>query len=140
MVEFVDGAVKAQLGTPDMRLPIRYALGESVRLASADSPLDFSRYSTLTFEQPDVKRFPCVEMGHYALSRKGNTACVINAANEVAVAAFLREQIKFTDIYRVITATLQTSSFIQSPTYDDYVASNSEARERAAEIITKLQN
>ncbi len=140
MVEFVDGSVKAQLGTPDMRLPIRYALGESVRLASADSPLDFSRYSTLTFEQPDVKRFPCVEMGHYALSRKGNTACVINAANEVAVAAFLREQIKFTDIYRVITATLQTSSFIQSPTYDDYVASNSEARERAAEIITKLQN
>ncbi len=138
MVEFVDGAVKAQLGVPDMRLPIRYALGEATRLVTSDSPLDFTISHTLTFEKPDTDRFPCVELGHYALRRGGNTACVINAANEVAVSAFLRRQIPFTGIYKVIMRTVDRSQFIQHPAYEDYVASNDDARRIASETIASF--
>lgn len=140
MVEFIDGAVKAQLGVPDMRLPIRYALGETVRLNTSDSPLDFARYNTLTFEEPDENRFPCITFGKYALNRKGNAACVINAANEIAVKAFLDGRIKFLDIYNTIENTLQQASFIQSPTYEDYVESNNEARAIASNIVSSLNN
>lgn len=140
MVEFVDGAVKAQLGVPDMRLPIRYALGEAVRLKTSDSPLDFVRYNTLTFEEPDENRFPCITFGKYVLDRKGNAACVINAANEIAVKAFLDGKIKFLDIYKTIEKTLQQASFIQSPTYEDYVESNNEARAIASNIVASLNN
>lgn len=135
MVEFVDGSVKAQLGVPDMRLPIRYALGETRRLATADSPLTLERMSTLTFEDPDVSRFPGLGLGHYALERRGNTACVINAANEVAVAAFLREQIKFTDIYPLIMNTLNAIPYIANPTLEDYVECNAAARQYAEQLI-----
>ena len=138
MVEFNDGAVKAQLGVPDMRLPIRYALGETVRLTTCDSPLSFIQYPTLTFEQPDEDRFPCITLGKYALEQGGNTACVINAANEIAVKAFLEEKIKFTDIYSTIMQTLEKTTRIDSPTYEDYVASNSEARNIAEEITNKF--
>lgn len=130
MVEFVDGAVKAQLGMPDMRLPIRYALGETHRLATPQSPLTLDAMRTLTFEEPDAARFPCFSLGHYALQRGGNTACTINAANEVAVAAFLRGQIGFADIHRLIAEALEKTPFIASPTYDDYVACNAEVRRR----------
>ena len=140
MVEFIDGAVKAQLGVPDMRLPIRYALGETVRLNTSDSPLDFVRYNTLTFEEPDENRFPCITFGKYALERKGNAACVINAANEIAVKAFLDGKIKFLDIYKTIENTLQQASFIQTPTYEDYVESNNEARAIASNIVASLNN
>lgn len=135
MVEFVDGSVKAQLGVPDMRLPIRYALGETRRLATADSPLTLERMSTLTFEDPDVSRFPGLGLGHYALERRGNTACVINAANEVVVAAFLREQIKFTDIYPLIMNTLNAIPYIANPTLEDYVECNAAARQYAEQLI-----
>ena len=138
MVEFNDGAVKAQLGVPDMRLPIRYALGETVRLTTCDSPLSFIQYPTLTFEQPDEDRFPCITLGKYALEQGGNTACVINAANEIAVKAFLEEKIKFTDIYSTIMQTLEKTTRIDSPTYEDYVASNSEARNIAEEITNRI--
>ena len=138
MVEFNDGAVKAQLGVPDMRLPIRYALGETVRLTTNDSPLNFCQYPTLTFEQPDEDRFPCITLGKYALEQGGNTACVINAANEIAVKAFLEEKIKFTDIYTTIMHTLDKATRIDSPTYEDYVASNSEARSIAEDIINNI--
>lgn len=135
MVEFVDGSVKAQLGVPDMRLPIRYALGETARLTTADSPLTIERMSHLTFEEPDISRFPGLGLGHYALERKGNTACVINAANEVAVAAFLREQIRFTDIYPLIMNTLDAIPYIANPSLDDYVACNASARRHAEQLI-----
>lgn len=135
MVEFVDGAVKAQLGVPDMRLPIRYALGDATRLATNDRGLSLTDIGRLTFEEPDARRFPCVRLGHYALEQGGNTACVINAANEIAVAAFLRERIKFNDIYRIITECLERIEHIDRPTYDDYVATNDATRRMASSLI-----
>ena len=140
MVEFVDGAVKAQLGIPDMRLPIRYALGETTRLDAPEEHLDFTRYPTLTFEKPDAEKFPCITLADLALTRGGNTACVINAANEVAVKAFLTEKIKFTNIYPLITETLAHIPFIESPSYEDYVACNDESRAIATEIAEKISN
>ena len=140
MVEFVDGAVKAQLGIPDMRLPIRYALGETTRLDAPEEHLDFTRYPTLTFEKPDAEKFPCITLADLALTRGGNTACVINAANEVAVKAFLTEKIKFTNIYPLITETLAHIPFIESPSYEDYVACNDESRAIASEIADKISN
>lgn len=135
MVEFVDGAVKAQLGVPDMRLPIRYALGDATRLATADSPLTLDRMMNLTFEKPDESRFPGIKFGHYALEKGGTTACVINAANEIAVAAFLREKIGFTDIYELIVKALDKMPFIADPTLDDYVALNAETRRFTESLI-----
>lgn len=135
MVEFVDGAIKAQLGTPDMRLPIRYALGDATRLHSGDPALTLEAMSNLTFERPDTARFPAIKLGHYALDRGGNTACVINAANEIAVAAFLNGKIKFTDIYRLIMMSLDAVAYIASPTYEDYVATNTEARRLTEQFI-----
>ena len=140
MVEFVDGAVKAQLGIPDMRLPIRYALGETTRLDAPEEHLDFTKYPTLTFEKPDAEKFPCITLADLALTRGGNTACVINAANEVAVKAFLTEKIKFTNIYPLITETLAHIPFIESPSYEDYVACNDESRAIATEIAEKISN
>lgn len=131
MVEFVDGSVKAQLGVPDMRLPIRYALGDASRLATTDSPLTLERCAQLTFEAPDSSRFPAIRLGHFALDKGGNTACIINAANEVAVAAFLRGHISFPDIYALIEETLSAVDFIANPNYEDYVNTNAEARARA---------
>jgi 1-deoxy-D-xylulose 5-phosphate reductoisomerase len=136
MVEYVDGSVKAQLGVPDMRLPIRYALGETRRLATSDSPLTLPRMATLTFEEPDTKRFPAILLGHHALERGGNTACVINAANEIAVGAFLRDEIAFGRIYGIITDALSRMPFIEKPTLDDYVASNAETRAYAQSLIS----
>ena len=139
MVEFIDGSVKAQLGVPDMRLPIRYALGDATRLATSDAPLTLERCSQLTFEAPDSNRFPAIGLGHYALDKGGNTACVINAANEVAVAAFLQGHISFTDIYRLIEDTLSGVGYIAVPDYDDYVSTNDEARRKANEAVAKIR-
>ena len=106
MVEFVDGAVKAQLGIPDMHLPIRFALGDASRLPSAEPPLTLADYASLTFERPDEERFPCLTLARKALADGGNTACIINAANEVAVAAFLKGRISFPAIYDTITEAI----------------------------------
>ncbi len=135
MVEFRDGAIKAQMGVPDMRVPIAYALGEASRPAPVSDFCDLLAHDTLTFERPDLKRFPCLGLARLALERGGNTACVINAANEVAVASFLDGRIGFTDIYRTIEATLDKASFIAQPDYPDYVASNAEARDIAAGAV-----
>lgn len=135
MVEFTDGAVKAQLGLPDMRLPIAYALGENSRFEGAEKHLSLEDYATLTFEKPDPLRFPCLTLAHHALEKGGNTACIINAANEIAVAAFLDDRINFGQIYPTIEQTLQSTSFIATPDYDDYVATNDEARAIATEIV-----
>lgn len=138
MVEFVDGAVKAQLGVPDMRLPIRYALGDATRLATTDAPLTLERCSQLTFETPDAERFPAIKLGHYALEKGGNTACIINAANEVAVTSFLQGNIYFPDIYNVIQHALEHVDYIASPNYEDYVATNAVARKIAENRISQL--
>ena len=139
MVEFVDGSVKAQLGVPDMRLPIRYALGDASRLATSDMPLTLERCSQLTFEAPDADRFPAIKLGHYALEKGGNTACVINAANEIAVAAFLRGHISFTDIYAIIEHTLGAINYIAEPSYEDYVATNERSRAVADEAVGRIK-
>lgn len=138
MVQFCDGAVKAQLGLPDMHLPIRYALGDATRLAGQEKIMRIEDYANLTFFRPDMSKFPCLGLAYTALGQGGTAACAINAANEVAVAAFLGGQIRFTDIYPVIERTRAATSFVAHPDYDDYVAVNGEARAKAAEIIKTL--
>ena len=137
MVEFVDGAVKAQLGVPDMRLPIAYALGHNRRLENVSAPLTLPTMMQLTFEEPDTARFPCLKLADVSLRRGGNTACVVNAANEIANLAFRQERLPFVRIYDVIAETLDKVTFVARPTYDDYVATNVEARRIAAEIVDR---
>jgi len=137
MVEFRDGAIKAQMGVPEMTLPIAYALGETERMDNVSDFCSLATHDTLTFEEPDMDRFPALGLAHMALERGGNVACAINAANEVAVAAFLAGRTGFTDIYRTIVATVERTPFIESPSYDDYVATNAEARQIANEFINK---
>ena len=136
MVQFTDGSVKAQLGTPDMRLPIQYAFSYPQRLSLSSQRLDFSTLSSLTFEQPDLVRFRNLALSFEALERGGNMPCILNAANEVCVAAFLKERIGFLQMSDVIEQTMQHTSFIKSPTYDDYVATDAAARRIAEELIT----
>lgn len=124
MVEFIDGAVKAQLGIPDMHLPIRYALGDASRLTSAERPLSLTDYAALTFEKPDEGKFPCLTLASRALTEGGNTACIINAANEVAVNAFLHGKISFPAIFETISEALVNIPYISNPTLEDYVASH----------------
>ncbi|MDE6859253.1 MAG: 1-deoxy-D-xylulose-5-phosphate reductoisomerase [Duncaniella sp.] len=124
MVEFIDGAVKAQLGIPDMHLPIRYALGDATRLTSAERPLSLTDYAALTFEKPDEGKFPCLTLASRALTEGGNTACIINAANEVAVNAFLHGKISFPAIFETISEALVNIPYISNPTLEDYVASH----------------
>lgn len=135
MVEFSDGAVKAQLGLPDMHLPIRYALGDATRLATTDAPMRLSDYASLSFERPDTDKFPCLNLAYRALEEGGTTACAINAANEIAVEAFLKERISFLDIYRTIVNTLEKVEFIPDPQLDDYVNINDAARRIASQLI-----
>lgn len=135
MVQFRDGTVKAQLGLPDMHAPIRYALGETHRLPTGGARLTISDYASLTFEQPDTEVFPCLTLAREVLEAGGTAACTVNAANEVAVAAFLHGKIAFTDIYRTIRATLDAVPQVSSPTYEDYVEVNARAREYAGQLI-----
>lgn len=135
MVEFADGGIKAQLGVPDMHLPIAYALGCATRLPGAERPLTLADLSTLTFEKPDAERFPCLTLADEALRRGGNSACVINAANEIAVAAYLRDRIGFYDIYRIICETLDRCDYIANPGLSDYIQTNQTAREIAGSLL-----
>ncbi len=139
MVEYVDGAIKAQLGTPDMRLPIAYALGEATRDDYRLPPLTLERMRELTFTEPDPEKFPCLGFAYTALERGGNVACVINAANEVAVAALLAGRIRYVDIYHVIAETLAREPYIASPSYEDYVHTNIAARATAEAIIEGIR-
>ena len=135
MVQYEDGAVKAQLGMPDMRLPIQYAFSYPQRIKSSFDRLDFSLLKELTFEQPDTSRFRCLALAYEALNQGGNMACILNAANEVVVSAFLQERIPFLRMSEVIEETMAKVSFIHTPTYEDYVATDAEAR-RIAESLT----
>ncbi|MDR2138746.1 MAG: 1-deoxy-D-xylulose-5-phosphate reductoisomerase [Tannerella sp.] len=137
MVQFADGAVMAQLGVPDMKLPIAYALSWPQRLKSTSERLDFNRYATLTFEEPDMRRFRNLAFAFEAAHRGGNMPCILNAANEVAVEAFLQEQIAFLQMSEVIERTLAKASFLAKPTYEDYVQTDGEARRIAKETVAK---
>ncbi len=134
MVQFADGAVMAQLGTPDMHLPIAYALAYPRRLRSAAPRLDFAQLSTLTFEAPDRERFRNLDYAYEAARRGGNMPCILNAADEVAVAAFLSGKIGFLAMSDLIAETMARTTFIAKPTYDDYVQTDAEARHIATEI------
>ena len=135
MLQFEDGAVKAQLGVPDMRLPIQYAFSYPFRVKASFDRIDFTQCTNLTFEQPDTTRFRCLALAYEALHRGGNMACIVNAANEVVNAAFLKDQISFLRMSEVIEQTMQRVSFIAKPTYEDYVATDAEARRIAEEMM-----
>ena len=135
MVQYEDGAVKAQLGMPDMRLPIQYAFSYPQRIKASFDRLDFSKMTELTFEQPDTNRFRCLALAYEALNKGGNMACIVNAANEVVVSAFLKGRISFLRMSEVIEQSMAKVSFIQTPTYEDYVATDAEARRVAESLI-----
>lgn len=135
MVQFEDGAVKAQLGMPDMRLPIQYAFSYPQRIKSSFERPDFARITDLTFEQPDTKRFRNLALAYEALHRAGNMPCIINAANEVVVAAFLKDSISFLGMSDVIEQTMSKVAYIKEPTYEDYVATDAEARRVASDLL-----
>lgn len=135
MVAYSDGSVKAQLGLPDMRLPIRYALNYPERLPSACRKMSVADYANLTFEAPDREKFPLLDMAFDAIHRGGNVPCALNAANEIAVAAFLADRIGFMQMPEVVAEAVARNRFIASPTYDDYVATNAEIRKIAEELI-----
>jgi 1-deoxy-D-xylulose-5-phosphate reductoisomerase len=128
MVQFEDKSVKAQLGLPDMRLPIQYALNYPKRLKSNFEPLDFSKFNTLTFEEPDTKRFRNLDFAFEAIRQGGNMPCILNAANEVAVAAFLENKIGFLEMSDFIEKAMQTVSRIASPSYEDFVETDKATR------------
>ena len=135
MVQYEDGAVKAQLGVPDMRLPIQYAFSYPQRIKASFDRLDFATMKELTFEQPDTNRFRCLALAYEALNRGGNMACIVNAANEVVVSAFLKDRLSFLRMSEVIEQCMGKVPFIQTPTYEDYVATDAETRRMAESLI-----
>ncbi|MBO4806131.1 MAG: 1-deoxy-D-xylulose-5-phosphate reductoisomerase [Paludibacteraceae bacterium] len=135
MVRFEDGSVKAQMGLPDMKLPIQYAFGYPMRLKNNYPRLDFYNCPSLTFEKPDTEVFRNLALAYEALDKGGNMPCILNAANEVVVAAFLKEQISFLRMSDVIEETMRRVAFISKPTYDDYVATDEESRKVALSLI-----
>ncbi len=135
MVQFEDGSVKAQLGMPDMRLPIQYAFSYPDRVHSSFDRIDFTKCTDLTFEQPDTTRFRNLALAYEAMRLGGNMPCIVNAANEVVVAAFLRDAIGFLQMSDVIEKTMERVAFVHAPTYEDYVTTDCEARRIAAELF-----
>jgi 1-deoxy-D-xylulose-5-phosphate reductoisomerase len=135
MVQFEDGSIKAQMGLPDMKLPIQYALSFPKRIRNDFPRFDFKKVSNLTFEEPDVKTFKNLALAMDALNKGGNLPCILNAANEIAVYAFLRNRINFLDMTDVIEKTMQNVHFIEKPTLEEYFESDGEARNFAADII-----
>ncbi len=135
LVQFEDGSIKAQLGLPDMRLPIQFALGYPERLPSDFERFNFMDYPNLTFEQPDLKTFRNLALAYEAMDQGGNIPCILNAANEIAVEAFLQEKIGFLNISDIVETCMQKSSFIAKPTLQDYVETNKITRIKAQELI-----
>ncbi len=135
IVQFEDGSMKAQMGLPDMRLPIQYALTYPARLKSAFPRFNFVDYPQLTFEKADVKVFRNLDLAFQAMDKGGNMPCILNAANEIAVDRFLKGEVGFVEMSDVIEKTMAQSTFRDRPTFDDYVASNTEARTIATAII-----
>lgn len=135
MVQFEDGSIKAQMGLPDMRLPIQYALAFPKRITNSFPRYDFKRINTLTFEDPDLRTFRNLSLAMEALNKGGNLPSVLNAANEIAVYAFLRNRVNFLEMTDIIEKTMEKVSFIQSPTLEEYFESDGEARTYAADLI-----
>lgn len=135
MVQFEDGSIKAQMGLPDMKLPIQYALSFPQRIANDFPRCDFRKIKSLTFEEPDIRTFRNLSLAIEALNRGGNLPCVMNAANEIAVYAFLKNRIGFLDMTDVIEKTMEKVSFIERPSLEEYYESDGEARYYAADLI-----
>jgi len=133
IVQFEDGSMKAQMGLPDMKLPIQYALGYPKRLKADFPRFNFMNYPQLTFEQPDRETFRCLNLAFDAMKQGGNMACIMNAANEIAVALFLQDKIGFLQIADVVERTMEKAAFIAQPSLDDFIASDGEARRIAME-------
>ena len=135
MVQFEDGSIKAQMGLPDMKLPIQYALAFPQRIPNQFPRYDFRKPNTLTFEEPDIKTFRNLTLATEALKKGGNMPCILNAANEIAVYAFLRNRIGFLDMTELVERTMQKIAFIEKPTLEEYFESDGEARNFAASLI-----
>lgn len=135
MVQFQDGSIKAQMGLPDMRLPIQFAISYPERLKSTFPRLDFTQYPNLTFEKPDTETFRNLALAFEAMNRGGNMPCVLNAANEVVVAEFLRNNMGFLEMSDIVEQCLAKMDYIKEPSYEDYVNTDKEARIRAHELI-----
>ncbi len=135
LVQFEDGSIKAQLGLPDMKLPIQYALGYPNRLKSDFPRFNFLDYPQLTFEQPDLDTFRNLALAFAAMEQGGNMPCILNAANEVAVSAFLRDEVGFLQMSDIIESCMAKVAYIANPSLEDYVNTDKEAREKAAELI-----
>lgn len=135
LVQFEDGSMKAQLGLPDMKHPIQYALSFPERFSSQSKRFEFMNYPELTFEKPDTETFFNLQLAYHALKKGGNTACILNAANEITVDAFLKDKITFLQIAEINQQCMEKANFIAHPTYEDYVATNTQARSIAKELI-----
>ena len=135
-VQFEDGAVKAQLGMPDMRVPIQLALSYPQRLKSSFPRIDWWDMPDLSFERPDLNRFPCLALAYEATRRKGNAPCVLNAANEVVNLAFRQERCAFLQMADVISETLARVPYIENPTLEDYLATDAESRRVASQLLS----
>ena len=134
VVQFTDGSMKAQMGLPDMKLPIQYALGYPKRIPSDFPRFNFLQYPNLSFEEPDRENFPCLDLAFEAMNMGGNAACRLNAANEIAVQAFLQEKIDFLKIPHILSYCLEHGSQISNPSYEDYVQTDEETRRLANEM------
>lgn len=134
IVQFEDGSMKAQMGLPDMKLPIQYALGYPQRLKSNFPRFNFMKYPSLTFEQPDRETFRCLALAETAMKKGGNMACIMNAANEIAVSAFLNDQISFLEIQQLVEDCMNNIPFISAPTYKQYQETDLITRVKAAEL------
>jgi len=138
LVQFEDGSIKAQLGLPDMRLPIQFAMTYPDRLKADFPRFDFANYPALTFEKPDTETFRNLALAFAALNQGGNMPCVLNAANEVAVAEFLKESIHFLQISEVVERCLEKMTYIAKPAFDDYVSTDQETRRKALEFVNSI--
>lgn len=140
MVQFIDGSIKAQMGLPNMRLPIQYAMCYPDRLSNLFPKFNFTGYPELNFYTPDTKIFRNLALAFETLEKGGNLACMLNAANEVVVSAFLKRQVGFLQMPEIIEKTMKKISFVEHPSIDDYIATDMEARQKAVEIINVFKN
>ncbi|MFT7247567.1 MAG: 1-deoxy-D-xylulose-5-phosphate reductoisomerase [Psychromonas sp.] len=135
MVQFEDGSIKAQMGLPDMKLPIQYALGFPQRIVSDFPRFDFVNYPNLTFEKPDIETFKNLGLAFEALDRGGNMPCIVNAANEIAVDAFLKDKVGFLQMSDLIETCMSNINFVKKPTLDDYIETDQQTRAKALELL-----
>ena len=135
MVEFQDGSIKAQLGLPDMRLPIQYALSYPERMKSDFPKFNFTDFPNLSFEKPDSDTFKNLDLAYHALDKGGNMPCILNAANEIVVNEFLNDKIGFLQMSDIISECLDTLPYVASPTLEDYIDTDKETRIKALELI-----